>query len=170
MRNPISRTYATSLAGAALAAGAVLLPGTAEAATVQHAAAGLDCLWAGGAHPQDQTVIAGGWAFTCRTDGGPHWIMGGRMNQVASVPDPGTGAPANEFSAGAIQPGGAYDAYCSGDQYVNAGVYAFQSVPDRRGGMSWQPNPGPVDVWNPDAGTGPWPTPLDGECVDGTLI
>ncbi|KAA0022756.1 hypothetical protein [Antrihabitans cavernicola] len=162
MSNLISRTYATSLAAAALTAGAVLLPGTAAAATIQLAAAGPDCLWAGGSHPQGQTVIAGGWTFTCA---GGQWAIGDSVNQVSSVPDPGTGAPASGFSPGAMQPGGTYDAYCSGDQYVNAGRFAFRSD-----GSSWLPYPGPVNVWNAEAGTGPAVTPADGECRDGSII
>ncbi|WP_327140408.1 hypothetical protein [Nocardia sp. NBC_01327] len=140
------------LTAAALAAGGLGLSATATAT-----AAPADCLWASAAHPQGETVVAGGSNFTCTTDAaGPHWAQGQATSQPSTVPTPGADSnPAGLFSAGARQPGTDYDDDCVGDQLVMGVQYTFEAVAEG-GGVYWK-SVGPISQWTFDPGVN-WPT------------
>lgn len=112
------------------------------------AAAAGGCLWAGGAHPQGAAVVAGNWLFTCRVDGGPHWLRGQAVAAPSTVPNPGADShPASGFSLGALQPGTDFDGYCVGNQLVQGDRYVYESAADGHGGLVWLYS-GPIGMWS----------------------
>lgn len=153
-----------------LAAFALTIAGLGATATVADADPGPACLWAGDAHPQGATVNAGGRAFTCGFEGNAaHWFQGGAASG-STVPNPGADSnPADKFTAGARQPGTAYDDYCVGDQLIPGTDDIYEATPNGRGGLFWK-TAGPVSQWS--FGTDqrpPQTTRTASLCIDGVL-
>lgn len=138
------------------AASAFGLAGVAASGTA--AASPGDCLWAGTAHAQGSTVVAGGWTFNCGTgpSGAPRWSRGAAVGTASTVANPGAITnPAGLFSAGAIQPGTEYNDYCVGSQLIDGNEAMYEAVSD--GGQLFWKAAGPISRWTFDAGTGPAP-------------
>ncbi|MFI9509732.1 hypothetical protein [Nocardia sp. NPDC052566] len=153
----------TALLGSGIAVGA----GAAGAGTVA------GCLWAGATHAQGATVTAGGWNFRCGTDdrGAPYWFRGAAVKQPSTVPNPGSyAAPAGRFSAGARQPGTAYNDYCVGSQLIEGTEDVYQVMSDGRGALFWKAA-APISHWSFDNDAErPAPTwRTVGLCYDGNL-
>ncbi|MFF7944377.1 hypothetical protein ACFZC5_32130 [Nocardia gamkensis] len=140
----------------AVASGGSVFGSATAAATGDDASA--DCLWAGAAHGQGNSIAAGGWSFRCGTDerGAPYWLRGAAVSEPSTVPNPGAAQnPAGRFSAGARQPGTAYNDYCAGSQLVEGAEDVYQVVTHRDGTMSWKAA-APIEQWRFDPGaTGP---------------
>ncbi|WP_433520954.1 hypothetical protein ACQPZ2_26650 [Nocardia pseudovaccinii] len=160
----------TLLAAAAVTGGALEFGvGTASAST----GSGVTCLWAGTAHAQGATVVAGGRDFRCETDsrGAAHWSKGGATNRPSTVPNPGAYAhPARLFSAGAHQPGTEYTDYCVGSQLVDGADDVYRVVADGSGGLYWKAA-GPISNWTFDSDS-PRPGPSSRTaslCYEGNL-
>ncbi len=133
--------------------------------------AGMACVWAGSAHPQQATVIAGGWSFECGRDGvASRWHRGPRVNEASTVPNPGASSgPAGLFSTGAQQPGTAYTDYCVGSQLIEGAEDIYEVVRDRTGATFWKAA-GPISQWSFDVGSEPqrsWRS--SSLCYDGQL-
>lgn len=94
---------------------------------------GVGCLWAGGAHAPGDTVVAGGWNFTCDNDrGSARWFRGHGAAQHSTVPNPGAGQIVGMFSPGAQQPGTDYNDYCVGSQLIEGSEAVYEVVTDGR--------------------------------------
>ncbi|MEU5763892.1 hypothetical protein [Nocardia sp. NPDC047648] len=141
--------------GAVASAGSVFGSATAAATGGNM---GADCLWAGAAHRQGSSIAAGGWSFRCGTDerGAPYWLRGAVVREPSTVPNPGAAQrPTGRFSAGARQPGTAYNDYCVGSQLVEGAEDVYQVVTHRDGTLSWKAV-APIEQWRFDPGaTGP---------------
>ncbi|MFI5782048.1 hypothetical protein [Nocardia sp. NPDC051570] len=156
------------LAAVGMAAGCVCL----NMVTANAAPPGGDCLWDGGAHQQGSSVVAGGYAYTCGTDGAvPAWSQGAPTSVASNVPNPGAQPnPAGLYSEGARQPGTDYDDYCSGDQLIPGVGDVFEAVPEG-GGLYWK-SVGSISSWSFDPGVS-WPTDStrsSSMCNDGQLM
>ncbi|WP_327146972.1 hypothetical protein [Nocardia sp. NBC_01327] len=133
----ISATLA--LAGA-FALGAATTPAAAD---ISHAG----CLWASAGYRQGGTIYAGGWAFTCGTDGfgGARWDRTSATGRQGSVYSPGAGNPVGQFSPGALQPGTDYNDYCVGNQLIEGPDDVYELFPVA-GILLWH-SAGPVSQW-----------------------
>lgn len=177
--SPASSTVRTSskaltlLATAVLTAGGLELGAGTAAASSRTVGSGVTCLWAGTAHAQGTTVVAGGRDFHCETDsrGAPYWSKGGSANRPSTVPNPGAYAhPARLFSTGALQPGAEYMDYCVGSQLIDGAEDVYRVVADGRGGLYWKAA-GPISDWTFDPDS-PRPAPSSRTaslCYEGNL-
>ncbi|MGY4098988.1 hypothetical protein ACW2Q0_05405 [Nocardia sp. R16R-3T] len=164
----------TLLAAAAITVGGLEFGVGTAIASNRTGRSGVTCLWAGSAHAQGATVVAGGRVFRCETDSraAPYWSKGGPANRPSTVPNPGAYAhPARLFSAGAHQPGTEYTDYCVGDQIIDGTDDVYRVVADGHGGLYWKAA-GPIADWTFDSDTPrPAPSSRTGSlCYDGNLI
>jgi len=108
---------------------------------------GLPCLWAGASYRDAGTVDAGGWSFTCHTDGlTAWWDHAAAPGRPDTVPSPGADSNAtNAFSLGAWQPGTSFFDYCVADSVMPGAAYVFQAVP-YNGGVYWTAT-APISAW-----------------------
>lgn len=152
----------TAFTGALLVGPAV---GQAEAQV------GASCLWAGTPYPHGDTVVAGGWAFTCGADqAGSRWFRGGPTAQQSTVANPGAqSTPVGSFSPGAQQPGTDYNDYCVGAQLIEGSEAMYEAVTDGR--FTWWRAAAAITHWRfspEDHRPGPtWRS--SSLCIDGAL-
>ncbi|WP_297617214.1 hypothetical protein [Nocardia sp.] len=156
------------MSAAAIAVGVFALTATPSAtANASHAG----CLWASAGYRQGGTIWAGGWAFTCTTDGfgAARWNRTPSPGHIGSVYSPGAGNPVGQFSPGALQPGTDYNDYCVGNQLIEGpgDIYELFSV---GGTLLWR-SAGPVSQWAFDSPViRPDPTwRSSSNCTDGEL-
>ncbi|MFE7745832.1 hypothetical protein [Nocardia sp. NPDC057455] len=135
-----------------VAAGGFVFGSATAAATGGDGSA--NCLWAGSVHAQGKSVTAGGWDFRCGIDerGASYWFRGAAAHGASAVPNPGaTQSPVGWFSAGARQPGTAYNDYCVGNQLIEGIEDVYQAVVHHDGTMSWKAA-APISQWRFDPG------------------
>ncbi|MEV6362203.1 hypothetical protein [Nocardia asteroides] len=117
------------------------------------------CLWAGSQYPPGNTVVAGGWQFTCgvSSSGTPLWSRGASTTAASTVANPGAAqAPVGQFSAGAMQPGTEYTDYCVGTQLVSGSDSIYEVRSDATGLLFWKAVP--TVGWAYDPGAAPVPS------------